>query len=289
MHGIRLSTGLDGRCCSRARVLAIQGLLFAALTLCMALGPHTAHAEPPRELQYDLRIDIPLTAFSSVLWATSPLFQGALTPSRCHWCRDNALDREARDLLRLGGHAPIDRASSAVAFGVVPGVALASLAALAARSGRAKAALYDAWFMLEAVSTSVVANTIVKLAVARERPYAHARDFGGHIRGGYERRSFYSQHTDIAFAIASAAGSLATLHGYRLHWVVWLAGLSAASFVAYARVAADEHYLSDVLVGSVFGTLFGAGLPFLLHRSRTSARVPSVSVTRGGLFFAWRR
>jgi membrane-associated phospholipid phosphatase len=41
--------------------------------------------------------------------------------------------------------------------------------------------------------------------------------------------------------------------------------MAAATTVAMMRVVSDQHYLSDVIIGSAFGALAGVGMPWLLH------------------------
>ena len=70
----------------------------------------------------------------------------------------------------------------------------------------------------------------------------------------------------------------------------WAAGLPLAALTGYLRIAADRHYLSDVLVGAGAGTLFGTLVPRLLHspgaaatpQQRGPARLPAL--TFGGRF-----
>jgi len=133
-----------------------------------------------------------------------------------------------------------------------------------------------------------VLNDVVKLAVARERPYAHADAYAGQPRGAFERTSFYSGHTNLAFALASSAGMVASLRGFRAAPIIWSVGMAAATLVAYARVAGDYHYLSDVLVGAGVGSLFGAGLPWLLHRPRMRTKV-QLSAGASSIAVSWRR
>jgi membrane-associated phospholipid phosphatase len=50
----------------------------------------------------------------------------------------------------------------------------------------------------------------------------------------------------------------------------------------YLRIAADKHYLSDVLTGALLGSAMGVAIPLLLHPRRTesdSLRVASLSAT----------
>lgn len=77
--------------------------------------------------------------------------------------------------------------------------------------------------------------------------------------------SFFSGHSSLAFSLAVSSGTVASLRGYRWAPLVWAVGLPVAAFTAYSRVAADAHYLSDVVVGSVMGALVGGGIPLLFH------------------------
>jgi membrane-associated phospholipid phosphatase len=63
-------------------------------------------------------------------------------------------------------------------------------------------------------------------------------------------------------------------------------GFTAAATTSYLRMAADEHWLTDVLAGAAVGTAVGIGLPWL-HR-RAVARHVQLSPMRGGLALAVR-
>jgi membrane-associated phospholipid phosphatase len=252
-----------------------------------------ARADEAKALAYDLRVDLPLTLIGGALWLGGSLAQGALTADRCHWCRDNAFDRSARDALRWNHPLRAGKASDVFVSGVIPGVALGGLALARLVD---KASMRDSWqdalFVLEATSVAVVLNQALKLAVARERPYVHHQAFAGQPRGNFERSSFYSGHTNMAFVLATSAGMVASLRGYRAAPVIWSVGLAAATFAGYARVAGDYHYLSDVLVGAALGSLIGAGTPWLLHRPTTRKRIVSdlrISAGANALVVSWRQ
>jgi membrane-associated phospholipid phosphatase len=55
------------------------------------------------------------------------------------------------------------------------------------------------------------------------------------------------------------------MRGYRFAPWVWTQGLALAFFSGYLRIAADRHYLTDVVTGALFGAAAGALVP-LLHR-----------------------
>ena len=67
-------------------------------------------------------------------------------------------------------------------------------------------------------------------------------------------------------------------------YLVWVIGLPFAITTAVLRMVADKHYLTDVLVGAAVGTLFGIGLPLLLHNESPAAPASSLqlSPTPGG-------
>ena len=102
-----------------------------------------------------------------------------------------------------------------------------------------------------------------------KRPFVHAlpeSEKDGTAHPSDNNLSFYSSHTSMAFSMAVAAGTVATMRGYRAAPYVWALGVPLAFLAGYLRVAADRHYLSDVLVGAAVGSAFGALTPWLMHR-----------------------
>jgi membrane-associated phospholipid phosphatase len=57
--------------------------------------------------------------------------------------------------------------------------------------------------------------------------------------------------------------------------MVWAVGLTGAMAVGYLRIAADKHYLSDVLTAVVVGSLVGVGVPLLFHSAKASVAAPT--------------
>jgi membrane-associated phospholipid phosphatase len=268
--------------CSR-RLLALLVLVF------LLMNARTVEAKP---LAYDLRVDLPLTLIGGALWLSGGLAKDVLIADQCRWCRDNSFDRNAREALRWQHPLRGGTLSNVLVSSVIPGVALGGLAlARWADHESMRDSWQDALFVMEATSVTVLLNLIVKLAVARERPYAHYGDFAGQPTGSFERTSFYSNHTDIAFSLAASAGMVASLRGYRAAPVIWSVGMAAASVAGYARVAGDYHYLSDVLVGAALGSLIGMGIPWLLHRPKAGrgvARNLRLSAGANNVVLTWR-
>lgn len=238
----------------RARVPA------ALLATILALP---AGAEPP-PLRYDARDDVALTAGAAALWIGSELAKAKLAPSPCRWCAENRLDAGARDLLVWSHTDRASRASDVLAFGLVPaGIAAHQL--LAARAaGDAKEGWVDLLVVAEAAALSVDLNQVVKFAAGRQRPFVHHAP-PDRPADPDDNVSFTSGHATLAFTLAAAAGTVSDLRGYKSAPWVWGAGMSLAAATAYLRIAADKHYLTDVLAGAALGTAAGIALPRLLH------------------------
>ncbi len=101
---------------------------------------------------------------------------------------------------------------------------------------------------LEAVLDADIVTEVFKVAARRQRP--RDGDGGGHFEKGGS--SFPSGHSTQAWAFASV---IADEYGER-KWVPALAYTYATS-VSVARVMAQEHFTSDVFVGSAIGFFVG--------------------------------
>lgn len=93
--------------------------------------------------------------------------------------------------------------------------------------------------MTEAILLSMSIDAIAKVSFRRERPD------GGNF-------SFPSGHATAAFA---AAGVLTTFYG----WKAGVPSYALASLVSISRIDSDKHFLSDVVMGAVLGSVIGIG------------------------------
>jgi membrane-associated phospholipid phosphatase len=117
-----------------------------------------------------------------------------------------------------------------------------------------------------------LAGLLVKRLVARARPFRPSCETADPHPSCAEadlHQSFYSGHSARSFA---AAGLICAQHrAVPLYGGGWRdmtacgAAMGAAASVGALRVVADEHYVSDVLVGAGAGVLFGYVLPRFLH------------------------
>jgi len=190
-----------------------------------------------------------------------------LGPAACAWCAPGPFDRQVRDDWRWAAPETAEVSSS---IGVLA-ISGAAVVGAFARGGPREQGLADAVYVVEALALTGVVNETVKLASARQRPYAWAlAEAGTPVEDDPDaNRSFYSQHTSLAFAAVASAGTLAALRKDRAAPWIWGVGIPLAAGVGYLRVAADSHWFSDVAVGAVVGTASGVLVPVLLHPRAT--------------------
>lgn len=247
-------------------------LRIAALGAIALFSPAAAHASEP--LDVDLARDGTVAAVSGGLAIGLALFADRLTPSDCRFCEPDRFDLYLRTRLRWSRPDRAALASDVLANGVLPGAVVAHAVIAAWLDGAPRQAGEDLLAISEAALLAIDVNLLVKGATGRLRPSAWAE---GGTTGVDVNRSFYSGHTSLAFSLASAAGTIATLRGYRSAPWVWTVGMTLAAGVGYLRVAGDAHWVTDVLAGAAIGGAIGFGVPWTLNRP-SGARAPAVQL-----------
>jgi len=250
--------------------------LLAAVFFAVRIEP-SAHAQSrsPDGLRYDLWADIPVTAGAAGVALALELLKGPIAPRSCRVCGVDGLDAAVRGALRWDDPAAADAASDWTGFVLTPAVALGTGALAAGVDHRFRDAPSSALVIAETTALAVALDDIVKLLVARQRPYVHFADSPEPAaRDADANLSFYSGHTNLAFAVAVASGTVASMRGYRLAPVVWATSLPLAAVTGYLRVAADKHYFTDVLTGALVGAAAGFLVPFVFHRASAATPDP---------------
>jgi membrane-associated phospholipid phosphatase len=202
------------------------------------------------------------------------LLKKTLAPEHCRWCESNPIDEFGRGLRGAPDQLLLyDSLSNLDDFALVPAAMIGLELYLAGSSDFLEAVPIDLLIIAQATLTAMALNQGVKFLVARERPFVHALSEGEKPLTKLpddNNLSFFSGHSSFAFALTVATGTVARLRGYRYAWLVWAIGLPLAATVPLLRMAADRHYLTDVLTGSVVGGLIGYGLPTLFHGREAS-------------------
>ncbi len=258
------------------------------LTVVLAASP------APRPLKWDPRIDLPVTATLGAGWLVSEFaLKSTLAPKACQWCATNAFDTAVRKAFNpsltpsASGIKPAATASDLIGFVGVP-LTLFGLDALGAMTSPEflKTWAIDVVLMLEATFSALAVNQTVKFAVGRGRPYtvdapaellAEAKDPSDH------NLSFFSGHTTFTVGLAVSAGMIGVLRGYKFAWLTWAVGVPLALTTATLRMAADKHWMSDILVGAAVGSAFSIALPLLFHQPEGSAVSVRLSPSPNGL------
>lgn len=237
----------------------------ATATAPTAPGATTPTAPAPR-LAGDTTTDLVFGGVATGLWILAETAgKSWFAPDACRWCDPPGFDASARSL-RWSTPVAAEVAGAGTAFLAAPAAAFGLTWLAAAHDDRTVDQWTNVLWVVQGVSTTMVLTNVVKWSLGRERPAVHYRapDWGN-FAVAERNLSFFSGHSSLAFSLAVSSGTVASLRGYSWAPVVWAVGLPIAAFTAYSRIAADAHYLSDVVVGSLMGALIGGGIPLLFH------------------------
>jgi membrane-associated phospholipid phosphatase len=285
--------------------MAPHHLATLAAGVALSLAAVTARAEPPlaSSVQPD-RIEEP-----ALVWPGRPLhpvdflvtgtfMAGAavemMLPSGEDAKRSGGIlfDDGVRDALML--HDPDDRLGAdtfsdigLVALSVYPIVVDSALTALAYRRSPEVAGTM-AVIDIQALSFTSLVSGGVKRIIDRERPIATAcREDPEHdpTCGSSGRHlSFLSGHTSISF---TAAGLICLHHsqlgllGFSGDVLSCVTSMTVATGVGVTRIAADKHYMTDVLAGAGLGLFSGYLMPYLVYY--LPGRAPATLRVGGGM------
>ena len=290
------------------RALCVAAVFASAVTPAKAadppvkaVDPNAKSGEPPAQdwqtdrlaLRYDLPLDATVTAATGVTFVTLTLLGPTIAPKSCRWCDRNAdgsdslngFDRSIRNALKWKNTGSADTASTIFSFGLAPLAGLGIGAYITQRDGRGNELPVDLLVVAESAFIALDLNEVSKLSFARERPYVHFRSPAQQTssRSAGDNESFFSGHATLAFALATSAGTVASLRHYRLAAVMWAVGLAFATTGGYLRIAADQHYATDVITGALEASAVGFGVPYFFHRPLANNVRVAMMPTEGGL------
>jgi membrane-associated phospholipid phosphatase len=270
-----------------------------ALSLWLTSAPTVAQTgASTHELRWGPALDVTVTAGGLAVWIASEVLNGDIAPSTCRWCSLDPPDARVRDALIWRDPALADTLSNVTGIVLMPLSAIGLDTLAAAHDGTLRSVPEDALLIAEAAVVAADVNQLVKLVVGRERPFVHAlppeqKSLTSHPSDN--NLSFFSGHSTEAFALAAASGTVGTMRGYRWAPLAWSVGGAMAATTAYLRIAADKHWLTDVVVGAVVGAGIGFAVPYFFHsavddppRIQASAAVRADAMPiRTALTIAW--
>jgi hypothetical protein len=282
--------------------------LIAILAFLLAAGPGLGHADEGDEagatavetptpivtpssssgpaLRPRLTLDLPthatITGGLLVVSGVAQLMADRLVAPACRWCEPNQLDRWARHELRWTNANTAGNLSNVLVIAVPIGAALTLGLSAHANGAEPREMAEDLVVVTEAVSIATILTQVSKFSTGRLRPESWAKGDGGTTTNSL--MSFWGGHCAFVFSVAAAATQVARLRGQTNWKWLALASFTGAAAVGWLRVAADKHWLTDVVVGAGVGTAVGLAVPLLVLRP-ADERAPAVTLvpTPGGL------
>ncbi len=254
-----------------------------ALLIALAMTAPTVSADPkPREPWYSGErghkrvLHLSIAVGGGLVFLGSEIFKKQIGPSECRWCDPPGFDRSARDAVVWDNTRRADILSTIDGYVLAPIVGLGLLVASDHGAGLPRF-IDDTVTVLETVALSQLVIQALKFSVGRQRPFAR---FGTDVVFEPDQNlSFPSGHSALGFAITASAGMVAHWRGYWTEPYIWGAGVALSLSTEYLRMAADKHYLSDVVVGGVIGFAGGLLIPRLMRED-----VPIVPMKNGLAF-----
>ncbi len=193
-----------------------------------------------------------------------PVFRFVEQDVECRWCGGpNAFDRSVRDTLVWHDVNTAAQLSDVTSYALSPALNMGLVLAGSFGTPSTGVVMDDLIPIAEAMVITQWVTRAIKVGAARTRPFATLTD----TSGSEENLSFPSGHTSRAFALATSAGVIAHTRGYKIEPFVWAGGMTIAATSAYLRIAADRHYVTDVLVGAALGVAGGLTVPLLMRRT----------------------
>lgn len=255
--------------------LARSCVVVLAAGVLLTASPAVAQVEvvpEAAEIKVDWGVELPLTGIGYLFWTAPMLF------------RDELYSEQPVGVLDKGTVNPLDRAfmgrpssdarlASDILAGAIPAAVVATAAVYLPINGWA-ATLDDMLIVGESVALAGVSHQLTRHAFRRPRPYMY-EDGHSQARNNVEDlNSFFSGHTAAVFA---AAASYSMLFNYRhpeseWGWLPWAAGMTMGSAMAFSRVYAQDHFLTDVAVGAAVGIGWGILLPWMHVSKATSTK-----------------
>ena len=189
----------------------------------------------------------------------------------CRWCGVDSASRPAVPGVDRWAHRVLrwdnpDRAARLSHGAVTLAYALPVIGLVAVDRGASGTYWRDVLVVANSYALTQFATDVAKRTLRRSRPpVVFDRQ---PIEGAGDVHSYFSGHTSTAFAAVVSGATIAARRGSRhARWIAWT-GVGLAGAAGYLRIAANRHYLTDVLTGAAVGSAIGLAVPRLFDDGR---------------------
>jgi len=107
---------------------------------------------------------------------------------------------------------------------------------------------------VEIMAINGLVTDIVKHIVNRKRPSSY---YQTRNEGNDTYKSFFSGHTSQAFSIGTSTAIMLSRSHPDKKILIWGSAITLAATTGYFRIAADKHYMTDVMSGALAGSMIG--------------------------------
>jgi membrane-associated phospholipid phosphatase len=232
-----------------------------------------------RPYQVHLAADLSIVGASIVGWVVPQVLLPSIIVPECPCSSANVLPI---DRFTAGRRVDsISFASDITLASLVLAAPLLDLLDVRTSRGQWAEWLEDLLVIGETVLISGAVNQLTKIGVRRPRPRLYDLPAGDPLLSEPDNYlSFYSAHSSTIFSTGIALGMTYWFRhpGSPVRGLPLLGAVAAGLGVASMRVLAGKHFLSDVFVGALLGSVVGVLVPSL-HRRVPSAQL-SVSPLR---------
>ncbi len=257
-----------------------------AAFLVLLLGAGTVHAEKDYIPWYKGErgrkrvLHISISAAVGLVWlASQTVAKAPLAPDNCRWCNPPSFDKSARDAVVWNNKDRAALYSTIDAYILAPVIGF-TLLAISDRDASWGRLLDDTIPVAETIAVSQVVVQALKFSFGRKRPYRLYGDPNRPI-STEDNLSFPSGHASLGFAITASAGIICHWRHYWTEPYVWGTGIALSLTTEYLRMAADKHYLTDVVAGGLVGLGTGLLIPRLMRQDIKIAPIPGGAAVVG--------
>ncbi len=264
----------------------MAGMRSVAVMLVLLLGAGTANAEKDYQPWYKGErgrkriLHLSISAAAGLVWLVSnTVAKEALAADNCRWCNPPSIDKSARDAVVWNNTDRADLLSTIDAYIVAPVIGI-TLLAISDRDASWGRLLDDTIPVAETIAISQLVTQVIKFSVGRKRPYRLYGDPSIPVTAS-DNMSFSSGHASLGFAITASAGMICHWRHYWTEPYVWGTGIALSVTTEYLRMAADKHYLTDVIAGGLVGLGSGLLIPRLMRQDIKIVPVPGGAAVAG--------